>query len=341
MPPDVATVLRDQNWFPHHLRADSGAIEFVHLPRAAHRAVTFLSDEYFDAAAPRMSCALRDVIPAAGLLPAQPLHFIFHSAFCGSTLLTRLFDIEGVSMGLKEPAGLNDLADIVRRSGRRTDIKPALAALLALYARPFAPGETVIVKPSNAANAVIDDALSIRPSARALLLHSPLPAFLRSLASKGLFARVWARKLGAELDMLREINPGFSDQERWLQTDLQVAALAWLQQHAQFARIVRTHGSRVRTVDSKALLADLPAGMGALADLFELDRAALDAAAHSPARFEDSKRHERAFDAEARESEQAAAQDAYGEEIDKIVVWAEAVAQHCGVPMVLGAPLLG
>jgi hypothetical protein len=337
---DPATLTRDPAWFPHHLRTDSGTIEFVHLTRAAHRGVTFLADDYFDSSLTRVTLPLRDAVPAAAALPQQPLHFIFHSAFCGSTLLTRLLDIEGVSMGLKEPAGLNDLADVLRRSGRRIDIRPTLAALLTLYARPMSAGEVMIVKPSNVANAVIDDALALRPDAGALLLYSPLPAFLRSLASKGLFARVWARKLGFALAMLPEIDPGFSDQDRWLQTDLQVAALGWLQQQAQFARLVRTHGSRILTADSTSLLADLPNAMARLADFFGLDRAALKAAANSPARFEDSKRHGLAFDAEARASAQATAQAAYGDEIDKVVTWAEAVARHCGVPMTLDCTLL-
>lgn len=340
-PAGPAEIVEDPEWFPHHLHADKGLVEFVHLPRAGHRSVTFLSNEYFDAAIPRATFSLNDIADAAGRLPRQPLHFIFHSAFCASTLLVRLFDIEGVSMGLKEPGGLNDLADVLRRSKRQIDVKPALAALLALYARPMARGETTIVKPSNIANAVIDEVLAMRPDAHALFLYSPLPDFLRSLAAKGLFARIWARKLSQTLDLLPEIDAGFSPQDRWLQTDLQVAALAWLQQHAQFARLARAHGSqRIRTVDSRTMLANLPAAMQGLAGLFELDPAKLERAAHSPARFEDSKRHDRAFDAEARGSEQAAAQTAYGEEIDKVVAWAEAVANHCRIPMKPGNPLV-
>lgn len=342
MQSDFAELVCDPEWFPHRLRAEDWQLDFVHLSRGAHRAITFLSDEYFEPATPRAVARFGDIVSAMPRCVPGPIHFIFHSAFCGSTLLARLFDIEGTSMGLKEPSGLNDLADIVRRSKRRIDVKPALDVLLALYARPMNPGESTIVKPSNVANAVIDDALAIRPEARALFLYSPLPAFLRSLASKGLFARIWARRLSLALDMVPEFDPGFSQQDRWLQTDLQVAALSWLQQHAQFARLVRTHGSqRVRTIDSNVMLADFPAAMRGLADLFALNAARLEIAAHSPARFEDSKRHDRPFDAQAREQEQAVAQAAYGEEIDKVVVWAEAVARHCGIPIELGAPLLG
>ena len=56
-----------------------------------------------------------DVVRAAAR-PAT-MHFIFHSAFCCSTVLARAFDIPGIAMGLKEPPIYNDIVGWRHRGG--------------------------------------------------------------------------------------------------------------------------------------------------------------------------------------------------------------------------------
>lgn len=90
-------------------------------------------------------------------------------------------------MGLKEPAALNDLAMAKRGGIGDARLRGLLDALLALYARPFAAGETTVIKPSNVANCLIESCLCLRPQARAILMYSRLSTFLRSIAKKGLW----------------------------------------------------------------------------------------------------------------------------------------------------------
>ncbi len=104
---DIAAVARDPLWFPDRYDPGHDAVHFRRLTRDDHRAATFLTDEYLPADGPRMVVRRAEAIAAAPV--AGPVHYIFHSAFCCSTLLARAFDAPGAAMGLKEPVVLNDL----------------------------------------------------------------------------------------------------------------------------------------------------------------------------------------------------------------------------------------
>ncbi len=341
---EAATLAADAEWFPHRIDLGQGAMHFVRLTRGDHRAATFIDDQYIGEGRGRRALPLASVAPHALALPPAGMHFIFHSAFCCSTLLARAVDIEGTSMGLKEPLALADLAEAALATRSPERFRASLQVLLNLLARPFGAGETAIVKPTNVANPLIGQMLALRPEAKALLLYSPLPDYLRSIAKKGLFGRTWARRLLASLLRMPEYDAGFSEAERWEHSDLQVAALAWLQQQAQFARLLREQPrGRLASLDSKTLLADPERTMAGVSALFGLglDPGQVSAIAWGPIFASDSKRHDQKFDAERRAEEHARTEAAHGEEIAMVVKWAEAVAAHVGVPLRLDAPLLG
>ncbi len=332
---DIAAIARDPLWFPHRFDPGHAAVHFRHLPRDVHRAATFITDEYLPVGEP-VVVRLADAMaarPATG-----PVHFLLHSAFCCSTLLARAFDAPGLAMGLKEPVLLNDLVGWQHRGGSARDIAPVLDAGLALLARPMAPGEATVIKPSNLCNGFAPAMLTMRPDARALLLHAPLRVYLGSIAKKGMTGRLWARDLLVK--QLREglQQLGFKTEDYLGQTDLQVAAMTWLAQHALFAHLVARFGDRVRSLDSDRLMAEPVAAMGALGTLYGI---AIDAAAAvaGPAFTTHSKSGDN-FGRAARAAENAAAAAAHADEIDKVTIWTEAVAKSAGVPMLLGAPLL-
>ena len=120
--------------------------------------------------------------------------YIFHSAFAASTLLARALDVPGIAMGLKEPQILNELAEAARARALSGD---PLRTVVQLLARPFAPGEKVVIKPSNVVNLLAPSLLELDPGSNAIFLFAPLPRFLRSIADKGLWGRRWVRRLQA------------------------------------------------------------------------------------------------------------------------------------------------
>lgn len=339
--PDPAGIARDPLWLPHRYDPTRDAVQFVRISREVHRAATFLTDECLPEGAERAALRRKDAVSA--LPPGAPVHFIFHSAFCCSTLLARAFDIEGISMGLKEPVILNDISGWRRRGGQPHQVAEVLDHALTLLARPFTPGEAVIIKPSNVVSAYSPAMLAMRTEARALLLHAPLPVFLGSVARKGMWGRLWVRELMVKLIADDLIDLGFSGDDYLGLTDLQAAAVGWLAQHALFHRLVERFGAeRVRTLGSETLLARPAEAVAALARLYNLrlDADAVAAVATGPAFMRHSKFGQE-FDREARAAERRDLEAAHSDEIAKVAVWAEAVAANVGVSMDLKAPLLG
>lgn len=327
----AAATARDAEWLAHRYDPVQDAVHLLPLPRAVHRTSIFLTKEHLPTDLEPLVLPRRAVMAASP--PAAPLHFIFHSAFCCSTLLARAFDRPGWAMGLKEPTILNDLIGWRRRGDRGPDMAGVLDDVLTLLARPFAANEAVIVKPSNAINALAAPILVLRPEARAVLLYAPLRTYLGSVAKKGVDGRLWVRVLLLGLLDDKLVDLGFAPRDYLGLTDLQVAAVGWLAQQALFARLVGQFGAdRIRTLDSEQLTADPAGTMRRLATLFglPLDDATLDAIVTGPA-FTRHSKLEADFGIAERTEEHRDAADTHADEIDKVLVWAEAVATTAGV----------
>ena len=307
---------------------------FVRVTREAHRAATFLTGEFIEGT-DQFVYLPRKEIEAARWTKAQT-DFVFHSAYCCSTMVARAFDFEGRAMGLKEPQVLNDLLGWRRRGAGTDQLAPVLATSLDLLARPFGSDEEIMVKPSNIVSPLAEAILDTRPEARALFLHAPIESYLQSIAKKGLWGRRWVREVLIGTIEDGYLIGGFEDQNLLSLTDMQVAALGWLSQHALFSRLVEKYGpDRIRTLDSATLLADQSLSMESLFRHFqlELDEAEFAAVMSGPAFTTHSKDASARFDASDRAAEQADMAAVHGEEIGMVSQWAQAVAQSQGIAL--------
>lgn len=334
-------VALDPQWLPHTFGPDGSELTSVFVPRAKHQELMFLGDDHFKGEYEKVTHKAADVAAQAGAAVIGPIHYIFHTAFCCSTLMVKALDIPGRSLGLKEPDILINLANRLARADDAGN-RQRLQLVLHLLARPFEPGETVVVKPTNFANRLILPALSLNPQARAVLLYSDLGTLLRSLVKRGMWGRIWGRKLFRSAGAWTSLDFGYDAGEMFELTDLQVAGLAWLMQIHHFNEAVRTLGDRVMTVDSADFTADPAATLGQVSRLFgiDLDKPELDAIAEGPVFSRHSKFSQLDYSVGAREADHEAAVAAHGEEIDMVVKWVGAVAGHCGVPLRPPAPAL-
>ena len=338
-------ILGDAEYLLHRYNEQADLFHFLPVPRELHRNCTFISDEHLP-----KNLAVSQVSRAElgnYAVKAALVHFIFHSAYCCSTMLARVFDIPGTSMGLKEPVILNDMIGWTRRGASEAQRNAVLDQALNFLSRPFGEDRSVVIKPSNICTPLAIPMLRMQPESKALLLYAPIESFLQSIAKKEMWGRIWVRDvlLGTRQDGY--LIGGFSEDDLLKLTDLQVAAVGWLSQHAAFANVIKIIGAdRVKTLDSDTFLARQKDVMHALNDLYalNLDGAQIKELLSGPAFTSHSKLDQRAqdgaFDAKARKEEQLQMAELHGAEIEMVSKWTAAVAGSQGIAMDIGSPLL-
>ena len=104
-----AALAADPHWLPHAFDPARQNLTFAKLPRARLAANAFLADIARETGYETVEvplAALASAVPA----PSAPVTFIFHTAFCRSTLLARALEQPGISTGLSEPGIIASLA---------------------------------------------------------------------------------------------------------------------------------------------------------------------------------------------------------------------------------------
>lgn len=324
-PHDLAT---DARWLPHRIDQATGRLEFLWLERAALAETGFLADR----TGPTQALPLGELGKLA--IPPGRVHFVFHTAFCRSTLLVRALDIPGVSAGLSEPGIIASLASTGQAAG------PLVRPVVGLLARPWGPGEeggeAVFVKPTNHANRLIPALMEAAPQARAVLMTNPLPAFLAAVIRKGLMGRRWVRQLYLETMGYAGMDLGMDGREQFAMTDLQAGALAWFLNQRYFAALARQYGDRVRVLDGDrfdAARAETLAAIGTFTGV-AIDRTRAEAIAAGPVFARDAKTG-RDFADKARSDAAASHSAVMEEEIAKVGEWIAMIAKQAGIEVPL------
>lgn len=211
--------------------------------------------------------ALGGQAPSEQPQPYGTLHYLFHTAFCCSTWLSRLLQAPGHSLALREPWLLRCLAD-VRRSGHigkginYQHWNELLDCALDLLAKRYHPQERVVIKPSNLCNVLIPELMTQRTDSKAVFLSNSLEDFLISVLKKNPETR--AKMVG--LAQVLHNNPLVpSDSLHHVQslrgalafadfTDVQAAAVMWHVQQEQMHAAKARWPERFLLLKADALL---------------------------------------------------------------------------------------
>lgn len=263
-------ILGDPNWFPENLDAQSGEIGFVATDRATLTAQDALDHRWDRTGLAHRRVRIDAILERLDLSAPPPrVNFIWHTGFCGSTLVARTLDREGINASLLEPEILETLA-----SAERSDL-PAGERIAAetprvvfrLLGRPFTPDKSVTLGPAPAANGLIGDAAALT-DATMLWLYSDCRSFVRAVAKSGVEGRRAVRRLYMQIAG-GDANPGpFADPVAL--TDLQIAALLWHRHIAEFRHNWPATKDRAASLDCDALLADPPGTLEKLDAFFGL-----------------------------------------------------------------------
>jgi hypothetical protein len=337
-PSTMAPLLAEPGWFLDDLDLTTGLAMFLRVGREALSRQTFLDPRWNRAslAGTSMAGAELDAPPE----PLARLNFIWHSSYCCSTLIASALDEPGRNLSLKEPQALVGLANLKR--GQQGVLKrPGLArAVFGLFARRFAPGEQVLIKPSNFANNLLPEAGEMTDG-RHLMLYSSCRRFLISILKRGEDLRSYPRELFVGL-----ANDGHP-QANWPMktllslTDLEMAALAWQMQMAEMRKAMESLGDRAVSLDGDRFLAAPRQALGALDSFFRLglDPVGLDAAANGDLLSRDVKTGGAGAGRATRDADALRIEETYGHTLDRVVAWAARASGCDSAADVLPNPL--
>ncbi len=113
----------------------------------------------------------------------SPASFIFHTAFCGSTLMSRALHSPPDIMALKEPNVLYKLSQASITIGDKV-LNQYLDTCLAELSHPWTKNGQVIIKPTNSCNRIISSIVTQDNNDSVLLMYSSLEEFLVSCLKK-------------------------------------------------------------------------------------------------------------------------------------------------------------
>ena len=181
-------LIHNKNYLAYKFNFNTENVEFLPIKPGEVRQVSALKLEYFDADRQLIPVSLSEFLPLVNTpkdaLKKSPAQFIFHTAFCASTFLSRCLDVDGFSVSLREPQILLDAANAKRLQwkSRTTPLNyshmPKLA--LSLLQKHATPNERLLIKPINSVNNIIPELLQITGSAKSLLLYTDARNFLLS-----------------------------------------------------------------------------------------------------------------------------------------------------------------
>jgi hypothetical protein len=136
---------------------------------------------------------LDDLLLASESAPAlkKPALYILNTAFCGSTLLARYFELLPSCFVLKEPRVLAQLAS--EKSIFDACWKQCFDLCIRLLTRTYTPGQTVVIKPLESCNILASRLLCSDSCSSITFLGSPLRHFLLAVL-KSSDRRDWIRK---------------------------------------------------------------------------------------------------------------------------------------------------
>lgn len=252
---DTRVDLFDAAWLPDQYVTASRHFHLRFLSRETVASAAFLDERAPGFARARTAVVSADEVGAA-LSGAQfQRRFVFHTAFCGSTLLTRLLQGQWVT-ALREPRILHGLSLEKHREFRRIEnADRVLTDTLSLLFRPWRQEDAVIVKPTNVVNNLLKEICDTET--RAILLFSSFEDFVLSCLKKRPASDVaveWMAKQlmqGTRVARAMRLEPG----QRF--NLVESCAIAWFSQMERFRDLLRER-PRVAVTLSDTDLLDRP-----------------------------------------------------------------------------------
>ncbi|TZG27889.1 hypothetical protein [Sphingomonas montanisoli] len=268
---------------------------------------------------------------------APEIGWIFHVAYCGSTLLARGIDRTDHSLVLREPAPLHQLAIEAAQTFAGEPANDGwiegLRLQLAMLGRRYDADAPVVVKANVPVNFIIPELMALQPDAKGILLHFGLNDYLAAILRSDQH-RDWIEMMAQELAPVIAIEAGPVD---GLDTAQKAGAL-WLAQIRIYARALESW-PQLRSLDAEALFTEPVEAIAAAAAYFGIAPASDNAITSLAAQY--AKVPGAAFDNESRIARREENRVAVGPDIARARAWVDAAIRDRPLPERLANPLIG
>lgn len=329
----MKNLINSEDHLAYRFNFNTENVEFLPINREEIRRVSALKHDYIDAGRQLIPVPLSELAPMVDgsnrTLLEKPPRFIFHTAFCASTFLSRCLDVEGVSIGLREPQILLDAANAKRLQwqSRTTRLNfshlPKLALLL--LQKHAKTHENLVIKPINSVNNIIPELLQLTGAGKSLLLYSDAKNFLLSSLRKGEGGRHVVR---AMFDLIRcdfQHLSNLSLSAMLHMTDLNIILTLWRLQIDQAEMALQQFSSQqvMRSLYGEKLIADPLETLKAANRFLELGVSdeQIGAIVRSDTRFNDAKSSGEKFSLQKRQETYHKLEEFYGDDLDNGLKW--------------------
>jgi hypothetical protein len=314
--PSAVPDFTDAHWFPVDLHVSDGRYAFLRLDEDVLARSTFLDT--------RIDAPLTAAIPVpAAEIAANALEYapawLFHTSFCGSTLLARALHLPPYQVCLKEPLVLRRLAD-AQDAGLAT--AKLTESTLRLLGRPWQPSGRVIVKPTHVALNIAPALLDASPTSKAIILTSSLDDFLISNLKKTSESQAKIPALVERAMRAGNFHKRLPEAAMRPPDLLCAAGLQWAAQRELMQDLVERYEGRMRPMDMRVLLASFEETLLACARWLELQAPQNELLQHARIVFtRNAKSIHVPFDPARREQESALVTRLYGAPLAKARTW--------------------
>jgi hypothetical protein len=322
----LSDLFASPEWHPFKINVQRRTVTFGRLSREAYVDSLFLGMELAELTGEDIyEFRLDDLFLAAAGVPSvtKPVHYILHTAFCCSTLLSRYFELLPDCFVLKEPQLLAEMGMISTDS--LTDWHEVFPLSIRLLSRTYRADQFPVIKVNVPTNILGPELLGQNPQATIIFMINPLRDFLLSALKKRRRRgqiRYWnhytAILAAHRIPELAAISPDEL-------TDAQAIAYWWfVNQFLCHELCSGEYRSRVLMVDGRQV-ADrpteiLPAIMAHCR--LPLDKGLLEKLVTHPSIRKHAKDQTLFYDAESRRQEMADLEQRYAKEADKAIAWA-------------------
>jgi hypothetical protein len=312
---------------------------FVRITQAQLRAASFLDERLGMQGREGFWIPLDNLaeIASAGARPLALPDCIFHIGHCGSTLLSRLLDLDESILGLREPLVLRELAaaerDLETPMARISSAhwRGLFADSLAILGRRFQTGQRIIVKATSTCNNLIEPWLALDRQVRAVLLYLPLESYLATTL----------KAPGGGLDALHAAPARLGFLHRLLDCDTlrlhhldaaETVAMGWIAELGRFLQLEAAQGETKRVVmlDFEKLLEDPGRRLDEVRRQFGLPARAIDNGSllQSPVMRGYAKSPSHAYSPADRRHDLALSRKKFAGEIGRGMSWAEMLLKN-------------